>query len=118
MREYSRDKERLTHILDAIRVIENGLAMYSKDTLLETPLLYYGLIKQVEIIGEAANMLTPEFRDEHPNTEWRPIVNMRHVLVHDYIHISKEMLWYTLTRDVPELKTNIEHYVEEFGSAS
>ena len=114
MREHSRDKERLQHILDAIQVIENGLSAYSKDELLNTPLLYYGLVKQVEIIGEAANMLTVEFREEHTEVDWRPIVNMRNVLVHDYIHISKDMLWYTLTQDVPELKKHMERYYADF----
>lgn len=114
MRERSRDKERLAHILDAIAIIENGLSTYSKDELLKTPLLYYGLVKQVEIIGEAANMLTMEFRTEHTEIDWRPIVNMRNVLVHEYIHISKDMLWYTLTQDIPELKEHITRYHAEF----
>ena len=60
MREIKRDKERLTHILEAISVIENGLAAYSKDELLNNPLFYYGLVKQLEIIGEAANLLTQD----------------------------------------------------------
>lgn len=115
MREHSRDKERLEHILDAIQVIENGLASYSKEALLNTPLLYYGLVKQVEIIGEAANLLTQEFRDTHTEVDWRPIVNMRNVLVHDYIHISQDMLWYTLTQDIPTLKQYIERYYAELA---
>ena len=113
MREHSRDKERLAHILDAISNIEQGLAQYQKDELLNNALLYYGLVKQIEIIGEAANMLTQEFRDEHADVQWRPIVNMRHVLVHDYIHISKDMLWVTVTEDIPALKPWIEKYHAE-----
>ena len=113
MREHKRDKERLAHILDAIDVIENGLATYPKDELLDTPLLYYGLVKQVEIIGEAANLLTQEFRESHDEVNWRPIVNMRNVLVHDYIHISKDMLWVTLTQDIPSLKSHIARYYSE-----
>ena len=114
MREHSRDKERLEHILDAIGVIEKGMATYSKDALLNTPLLYYGLVKQIEIIGEAANMLTFEFRELHNEVNWRPIVGMRNVLVHDYIHISKDMLWYTITHDIPSFKTHIEQYYNNF----
>lgn len=116
MREHKRDKERLAHILDAVKVIENGLATYTKDELLDTPLFYYGLVKQVEIIGEAANLLTIEFRESHNEVNWRPIVNMRNVLVHDYIHISKDILWVTLTQDIPELKKHIERYFAEINS--
>jgi uncharacterized protein with HEPN domain len=114
MREHSRDKERLEHILDAIGIIEDGLAKYSKEELLQNRLLYYGLVKQIEIIGEAANMLTHEFRDEHTEVDWRPIVAMRNVLVHDYIHISADMLWTTITQDIPHLKVHIEKFHENF----
>ena len=61
MRDPKRDKERLHHILEAIEVVEQGLSVYTKDELLNNPLLYYGLVKQIEIIGEAANLLTEDF---------------------------------------------------------
>ena len=114
MREHNRDKERLEHILDAISVIDNVLTMYTKEELLDNRLLYYGLVKQIEIIGEAANLLTQEFREKHIEVNWRPIVAMRNVLVHDYIHISKEMLWETITQDIPALKKHISRYSKEF----
>ncbi|MBQ3633581.1 MAG: DUF86 domain-containing protein [Paludibacteraceae bacterium] len=103
----------MSHILDAISVIDTGLATYTKKELLDNRLLYYGLVKQIEIIGEAANLLTHDFRETHLEVNWRPIVAMRNVLVHDYIHISKEMLWETITHDIPELKTHIIHYYSE-----
>lgn len=114
MREHNRDKERLEHILDAVSVIEEGLATYPKEELLNNRLLYYGLVKQIEIIGEAANLLTHEFREMHVDVNWRPIVAMRNVLVHDYIHISKDMLWTTITQDIPNFKEYIKRYHEEF----
>lgn len=114
MREHRRDKERLQHILDAIQVIDDGLASYTKDELLKNSLLYYGLVKQIEIIGEAANLLTHEFRETHKEVNWRPIVAMRNVLVHDYIHISKDMLWATITQDIPTLKKHIITYYSEY----
>ena len=116
MREHKRDKERLEHILSAIQVIEDSLATYSRSELLDKPLFYYGLVKQIEIIGEASNMLTAEFREKHNEVDWRPIVNMRNVLVHDYIHISKDLLWVTLTKDIPELKKCIERYYAEINT--
>ena len=114
MRDPKRDKERLHHILEAIEVVEQGLSVYTKDELLNNPLLYYGLVKQIEIIGEAAHVLTEDFRANHTDVNWRPIINMRNVLVHDYIHISKEMLWVTITQDIPQLKLYIERYYSEF----
>ena len=115
MREHSRDKERLEHILDAISVIENGLATYSKEELLNNRLLYYGLVKQIEIIGEAANMLTHEFRETHTEVDWRPIVAMRNVLVHGYYNTSPLFVWETYTNDLPFLKMQVEKYIAELS---
>ena len=51
------------------------------------PIIFYGYVKQVEIIGEAVYKLTPKFREEHPEVNWDDIEGMRHVLVHGYYKI-------------------------------
>ena len=114
MREHKRDKEFLT-----IRTFATAISIPKRrNHTIEKQLFttFYGLVKQVEIIGEAANLLTIEFRESHSEVDWRPIVNMRNVLVHDYIHISKDILWVTLTQDIPELKKHIERYYYEMNS--
>ena len=61
MREPVRDAERLQHILDAINTIESSRKIHSTDEAAKDPIIYYGIIKHVEIIGEAAYMLSKEF---------------------------------------------------------
>ena len=51
-------------------------------------LIYYGIVKNIEIVGEAAYKLTSVFRRQHPDTPWDVIMKMRHVLVHDYYQIE------------------------------
>ena len=116
MREHNRDKERLEHILDAISVIENGLATYTKEELLNNRLLYYGLVKQIEIIGEAANMLTADFRDEHPLTPWREIIAMRNFIVHGYNMVDKNEVVSVIENDLVILKNNIQSYIDEINT--
>ena len=67
----------------------------------------------MEIIGEAAYMLTPEFRDRHPQTPWRDIINMRHILVHGYYQVDSREVCSTIVRDLPVLKKQIEGYLQE-----
>ena len=50
--------------------------------------IYYSVMKNVEVIGEAANMLTRHFRETHTELPWRLIVSMRNVLVHGYAQVS------------------------------
>jgi len=112
MREKTRDKERLLHMLDAINNIEEFTNGILREQLFSDKMRYFAVVKNVEIIGEAANMLTLEFRDTHTELPWRAITGMRNVIVHDYINIHEDLLWDTVQNDVPDLKKQIFIYLE------
>ena len=88
MREKVRDKGRLEHILQCCEKLIAYKDQYVLDDLKDNSLIFYGFVKLVEIIGEAAYMLTKEFRNKHPEVEWRAMEGMRHVLVHGYYTAS------------------------------
>ena len=79
----------------------------------EDPVVYFGLVKHVEIIGEAVYKLTQEFRANHTEVNWGDIERMRHVLVHGYYKIRPIQLWETITIDIPALKPIIEQLILE-----
>ena len=113
MREKVKDIGRLQHILDAINGIMSDKEVYTLEQVKESTILFYGFAKYVEVIGEAVYMLTKEFRELHPEIEWRQIERMRHVLVHGYYTIDPESLWDTIQNDIPALKPWIERYLNE-----
>ena len=67
----------------------------------------------VQIIGEAVCKLTNDFKDSHPDTNWRVIEKMRHILVHDYYQIKTDILWDIIKVDLPELENQLKVYLEE-----
>ena len=81
-------------------------------------LRYYGIVKNIEIIGEAAYMLTNEFKNSHPETEWSKIAGMRHFLVHDYYNIDPDEIWQVLHYDLLPLQLQITAYLQEMVSSS
>ena len=113
MRERIRDNERLIHILTAIDTLIDGSKRYTIEQAEKDSIIFYGFVKQVEIIGEATYKLTNEFRDAHPQTEWDVIENMRHVLVHGYYMITPQKVWMVIRNDIPILRTQIEQYITE-----
>lgn len=62
-------------------------------------------------------MLTKEFREAHPEVNWRQIEGMRHVLVHWYYDIDPMSLWNTIEYDIPALKPEIEKLLSEYEDA-
>lgn len=82
----------------------------------EKDIRYYGAVKLLEIIGEAAYKLTNEFKTDHPETPWKFIVGMRHVLVHGYFQISRANVIRTIREDLPLLLEQTERYLQEFDN--
>ena len=113
MRERIRDKERLVHILTAIDNLLEGSKRYSIEQAEKDTIIFFGFVKQLEIIGEATYKLTNEFRDEHPGTPWNKMEGMRHVLVHGYYMISPGKVWNVIENDLPTLRPQIEKFIEE-----
>ena len=113
MREQLRDKERLEHILAAI----DRVARYTKDKtfddLLADDMMYYAVVKNIEMMGEAANMLTSKFQESHPETPWKMVKGMRNYIVHEYFQIDDEVVWDVVTNNLPELREQITHYIND-----
>jgi uncharacterized protein with HEPN domain len=80
----------LRHILDAINRIQDGV------------------IRQLEIIGEATKQLSKETRENNPHSPWRDIAGMRDKLTHHYFGVDMEEVWLTAQDDLPTLKREVE----------
>ena len=113
MRERIRDIGRLQHILEHIDRAEQFMQGKTLADLESDVLLRYAVVKCLEIIGEAAYMLTLEFKENHPQTPWNVIVKMRHVLVHGYFSIEMPIVLDIIRNDLPSLRLQIERYIKE-----
>jgi uncharacterized protein with HEPN domain len=86
------DHQRLLDILESIERIEKygaqGREAFEEDELVQVWILHH-----LQILGEAANALTPSSRDQFPDVPWSQIIGMRHILVHHYFEIDREIVW-------------------------
>ncbi len=71
-----------------------------------------GVIKLLEMIGEACNKLENNFRATHPEIPWRPIIGMRNRTVHEYWDINLPIVWKTAIIRVPELRDLIAQLID------
>lgn len=113
MREQIRNKECLEHILHAIDILLEYKQKYTIDEVMNNPIVFFGFVKHVEIIGEAVYKLTLDFRNTHPQVEWDVIEGMRHILVHGYYQIRPMQVWKTIEEDLEPLKPLIEQFINE-----
>ena len=115
MREAIRDIDRLRHIDECIAHINDFLKGMSFEDMKANVMCFHAVVSNIMIIGEAANLLTKDCRDNHPEVPWRDIVDMRNVLVHGYITTNASLIWDTYTNDLPYLQEQITRYIEELN---
>ena len=113
MREPVRDRDRLEHIVEALDRILNNADYKNIEELVADSLKYYGIVKNIEIIGEASYKLTRAFCREHPETPWEFIAKMRHVLVHDYYQIDPDAVLKVIQEDLTPLREQVATYLSE-----
>jgi uncharacterized protein with HEPN domain len=106
-----RDETYLLDMLLAARKVQRftlgvSPAQFQRDDILQNAVLH-----QVQIVGEAARLVSPELRLAHPEIPWPAIVGMRHRLVHDYFRIIPERVWDVVVKDVPALILLLEPLV-------
>ncbi len=95
-------------MLDAAREAQGFAATHSRPDLDHDRQLLLALVKAVEIIGEAATRVSTEARLECLKVPWQDIVAMRHRLTHGYYDIDLDIVWSTVTEDLPPLATELE----------
>ena len=113
MRETVRDKGRIEHMLAAIANVEEFTNGVSAEEFVNSKVLFFAVVKNIEIVGEATYMLTKEYKQSHSSIPWLVIEKMRHVLVHGYYTISPEKVWDTVHEDLPVLKQQLIALLEE-----
>ena len=107
------DEVYLKHILDAIERIEEYCEGVSKSRFLKNKMAAAAVVRELEIIGEAANYVSKEFQAQFPGIQWRQLVGLRNLIVHQYFGIDYRTVWEIIQDDLPVLKKQIENLILE-----
>lgn len=94
----------LDHILESMKRIQKYISDMDLPDFLQDLKTQDAVVRQFEIIGEAAKRISSDFKDKHTDIPWADMAGMRDVLIHDYIDVNFEIVWKTATEDIPEIK--------------
>ncbi len=110
MRDY---KLYLDDILEAIKRIEKYTKKFTLEKLKKDDLTIDGVVRNLEIIGEAVKNIPADIRYKHPDVEWKKIAGLRDILAHEYFGVDLEVLWDIVENKLPDLKLNIGRLLKE-----
>ena len=114
-KESRSDKQYLIDISDAIDSIGDFLNGNSKEKFEKSYLLQSAVIRQFEIVGEAASRLSSNLKEKFKNVRWNDVVGMRHKMIHDYFEVSIDIVWDTAKNDLNGLKLQIKKILKELN---
>lgn len=105
----------LRHILDCINKIESYLQGYHYAKFQNDGKTIDAVVRNVEVIGEAANNLTRDFRSSIPQIEWRKIIATRNRIIHGYASVDLEIIWNITQNDLKSLRSEVEKILENLS---
>lgn len=102
----------LRHILDAIGLIEEYTKGLSENEFLNNSMAHDAVVRQIEIIGEAAGNVSNEFQEKHANLPWGKMIGIRNKIIHEYFNVNYSIVWDTVRDDLPILQKSIKKLVK------
>lgn len=102
-----RDQTYVGRILAATERIRRYVGRKGRATFLRSALLQDAVIRNIEIVGEAAGRVSAETTERTPEIPWREVIGMRHRLIHGYLEVNLEIVWQVVRRDLPVLERSL-----------
>lgn len=102
------DEVRLRHMLDAAKEAVSFSTGKSRSALDSDRMLVLALVKDIEMIGEAASKVSEETQAVYRDIPWPELIGMRNRLIHAYFDINLDIVWQTVVEDLPLLLSKLE----------
>ncbi len=97
----------LKHILESIEYINEYVGLKSKQEFLKSIETQDAVMRRLAVIGEAAKDIPVSLREKYTGIEWRAVIGLKNVLVHEYFGVDIEIIWHIIKDDLPNLKSEV-----------
>lgn len=105
----------INDMLECIERIEKYVSGLSYDDFIKDDKTKDAVVRNLEIIGEAANQIPMDIRERYKDIPWAQIVGLRHRLIHGYFVVDYDIVWNIISKEIPDLKIKIKEIFKDQG---
>jgi uncharacterized protein with HEPN domain len=107
------DKIRVQHMIDAADEVKSFVGDTSEQDFIKNRMLILSVIKEIEIIGEAASRISEVTKLKYPDILWQDIIGMRNRLIHGYFDVNVKLVWNTVKNNLPVLNKSLKEIIKK-----
>ncbi len=100
------DRLYLIHMSESIETIV-AYTSQGREAFMAAKLIQDAVIRNFEVLGEAAKHVSDGFKAGHPELPWKQVAGFRDVLIHDYMGVDLERIWAAIEKDLPLLRASL-----------
>jgi uncharacterized protein with HEPN domain len=105
------DQLYLEHMLEAIKSVL-GYAEPGEEIFFAEKMRQDAVVRNLEILGEAAKKISPALKQKHPDVPWKKIAGTRDKMIHEYFGVNLRLIWDVAEKELPKLEKKIESLLE------
>jgi len=102
------DTTYVQHMLEAIETIRSYIAGCTFDAFIGNKMMVDAVVRELEIMGEAANQVSEAMKDKHPEIPWFKMRGLRNFVIHEYFAVNEKIVWDTCKENLPGVKEQLE----------
>ncbi len=103
----------LEDIIDCMEKIEEYTGKLSYHDFMNNSLVFDAVVRNLEVIGEAAKGVPEEIAACYPDVSWKSMIGLRNILIHEYFGVDSEIVWEIIRSDLPKTKPLIIQILDE-----
>jgi len=114
----SNPKAYLLHIRDNITLARRFVDGFEFERFRDDPLVFYGVVRALEIVSEASKRLPPTMKARHPEIAWKDVAGAGSVYRHDYEDVRQRDVWTTVQKHLPSLLAAVQEELRRLEESS